>query len=426
MPGNMQFSTSARRMVLNTYLYAFTQRAAEFTFGNVVEFVPSHSAYEPFATLGAFPMMTQYMGTVNLESTGSFDWAIPQNVYKAASGINRMTYETDQIGAINAYIQGAGLEIPQFLQRKFSYELLLSTNSTTAPTSQYDYLDSPPGSSYGGNNGSNQFVTTADGKPFYSTQHVYPSGCIYQGTQSNILQGNLPATIDASTTIATLSAAILNDIGNVIVPFFHNIYNTNGDFMFGSMNESVMLEFHVPPALKLVFEQLGLNTNSFINMTTNVGARFMARIRCHAYYANCPSIKNNGQYISPQFANTYFVIMRPNYVTPFVGTVFSPLPAQYQSPLGSNGNPPNAQQARNAYQATAALFPDSIGDFGRYAGASTIIDQTFQMQGANAIPQTIEETFTLSPRFRGNIKPVFWQMSAMVVTQAAVGNFPTW
>src|SRR4029077_11067963 len=170
-------STSLQNNANAILASSFMTRYNELTWPKIGQAAPAvHRFVEPFALLGAAPLMSAFFGNMNDDFFNSFKLQVPMTLFKNKVNVSRPDLEFDQTGkSVLGAISRVGANMP--LGQDFSLaSKLMRSHLETTMTSFFD------GKSY---------AITFDGYPTYSGNHTFDGGAT---TQTNIFTSNLSYT----------------------------------------------------------------------------------------------------------------------------------------------------------------------------------------------------------------------------------------
>jgi phage major head subunit gpT-like protein len=351
----------------------------------------STSLVEPFTMIGAMPGLKLYNGALKFGQIPSFTLQVPNPLFKTGSEIGRTEFEGDQTGTLIKLSSQLGSRLAEFPDQLLAKRLLAGSTA---------------GSQYMTFRGT-QYTMTMDAQPFFSSVH---SDWYSGGNQSNIIQGTLPSTKAAMLAqgMATTAGQLQSDI-SVVIDKLSSVRDNAGIPFFPTIDTGKSVIVLVPrimePAAKLAFRTQG----SVIAQTTNIIPMFVKDVLTSGYLGGNFVDPETDTTISPINETDYYVFIIDDWVKPFYMQLFRPPTQQEMFPRG--------------YDAGAEIdrLLDSKSDVpidrdGATAFASSMVETTFQRQGANADAWTIiNEAFVMSARWRGNIAYGPWFTAYRVV-----------
>lgn len=266
----------------------------QLTWPSACRISPSFTGNEPYAFLGAAPVMTEFTGTVPSNAIQSFKMTVPNRIFVNSTDISIFDLWADQTaGTIASIAAQFGLTTvwnPEYL---FYYSLLNGRNSgSNNVTSRFD---------------GNTYSTTPDGLPIFSDNHPNYVG----GTFSNIIRGSGPGTQAQINATGVVSAAqnYWSDL-QAVAASAQTAMNTNGAPLFPTLNPAKNFVVIAPPQMGLAMN-LALRTEGWVDATTNIGNAWHKNLIINGLASSCPSIVTGAN--SNSVVNNVSSITSPNY-----------------------------------------------------------------------------------------------------------------
>lgn len=353
----------------------------------------STAAVEPHAILGAVPGLKLYNGNLKFPTIPSFTLQVPNLLFKNGLKVDRSEYELDQTRTVVQLAAQEGARLAEFPDQLFCKRLITGNQAN----SQYQTFKGT------------KYTTTLDGQPMFSTTH---SDWYSGGNQSNIIQGALPATKSAllAQTYATSANQMLQDI-QAVLDAVTSVRDNAGIPFFPTIDTKKSVVVVVPRILEPV-AALAFRTgaNAVISQTTNVAPMFIKDVKTSGYLSgNFVDPETDTTIVGPTQPTDYYVLIVDDWVKPFYFQMFRPPNADELFPRGYD-----AGAEIDRLLKTKSDVPIDVES--ATAFASTMVETTFQRQGANADAYTIEnEAFVMSARWRGNMIPGPWFTAYRVI-----------
>ena len=393
MPIVTNLQTSLVRDANATLATAFFPRWRGGFWQEIAGSYVSTAFVEPFALDGAAPMLQVFNGSMSARGVASWTLQVPNLLFKTIEDISRTSLEMDQTGTVLRRVAQMGIrlaQLPDFLMAKRIMTASLASSATVAFS------------------GSNYYTTFENGVPYFSTAHTTYAG----GNQSNILQGNLPATIASVTAqnIAALANAMQQDVMNAIATIA-TIVDDKGVQIFPSLDTEKHIVVMVPPVLRpvarLAFSTPGATiggtngTGGSSGATTSIGPMMVKRVVSSQLLAGCIDVEGAtpAATVSPVHQTDYYIWIEDDLCRPMYFQRFRPKKTGEYSPVGYN---PEAAAAAAIAACEKVGMNISAEAADVYAQAE--VDHNLSALGANAQRSVVEqEAFFMSPRMRGNV-----------------------
>lgn len=405
MPVTSSTSVATTRLANTAFTKWFWPRTYKSVWPRLCGTTKSHSMFEPFAFLGAVPLLKYYTGKIDNKPVNSFSQIIPNPLWKNFESYRRPQLEFDQTKTFQSRVGQHGVRIAQLTD--YILANLILTGSTAGSQNWVNFDD---GKTY---------VLTFDGQPLYGSHSLGGS------TFNNIITGNLPTTIaalnaqDIAVTVNQLQQAV-----SQIIQFVSTITDDTGATLFPDFDPAEQLTLMVPPCLAVaadLFEAggtIGGTSGSSSGATTNIGRKIVKNIVRWNLLGGCENVMSGGPAITgtsgarftPPNPTTFWWSIDSDLAKGFYFQRFMPLPTNETIPLGED---PNAQAAR--YIAAMAERGVNVRpeDADVYAAAEVSTD--FSAIGANANRNVIEkEEFFVSSRTRQFVYPGPWFCNGQV------------
>lgn len=351
----------------------------------------STSLVEPHAILGTVPGLSAWNGSLKFKTIPSFNLNVPNLLFKNGVKVDRTEYEADQTGTLIKLSAQMGARLAEFPDQLFCKRLIAGATSGSQ-------IVSFKGTTY---------YMTMDQLPFFSTTH---NDWYTGGTQSNIIQGTLPATkvALAAQSIATSASQLQQDLLKVI-DAVSSVRDNQGIAFFPNIDTGKSIIVLVPRILQPVADLAFLRPGSIISQTTNITPMYVKDVKTSGYLS--------GNFIDPETETTltpineteYYILVVDDWVKPFYLQLFRPPTNDELFPRGYNAG---AEIDRLlSEKQTVPVDVESATAF-----ASAMVESTFQKQGANADAYTIEqEAFVMGARWRGNFAYGPWFTAYKVI-----------
>jgi len=352
---------------------------------------------EPFSLAGATPLPRSWLpsGMTNSQPINSFSQFIPNLLLKSFEWINRWDIEFDQTRTIISRMSAHGVRLNEVLDYLCAKRIV--TASLASSATAISYFDNK---SYN--------LTFESGIPYFATNHNTFTG----GTQSNIIQGNLPNTtagINGQNIAATVNQ--LQEDLNAAIVNFTSIKDDKGVLLYPDFDPAKHLVVAVPPVLwmaaKLAFTtpsaMIGgsANANGSYGSTTNITPMFIKDVIMSPLLAGGPDVESQDPSVTyaPTAPTTYYYFMKYDLVEPVYFQRFAPLKNNELRPSGSNP----VAEAEAAIKATKAAFPDlDISTEAAEVFASAEIDNNLAALGNQSqLDVAANERFYIAPRLYG-------------------------
>lgn len=402
MPIIANTSASSVRLVNQAMAATFFPRAAKLLSPKVMGQYTTRSEYEPFSILGAAPVLTQFISGVQSDDIASFTFQSPSLIFKSYEEVNRSALETDQTGTLAKRTAWAGVRLAQWQDQLFFTKLItgnrVSSVTETAP------------------NG-NAYTVTMDGLPYFSAVHAFgPSG----QTQSNIINGGLPATVAGVIgQDSALTAQLLQRDMMAIQDRFSSYFDTVGSPINVDDDLASRIVLFVPPVLKagadLAFRSPGAMIggspgNSGSTGSTTFQHQIIREVVSSPYLKQMINTMD-GTTLTPTSPTEYYAFIVDDYVKPFYWQKFIPL-------INSMGMQTDSEVQRIMDAAAGAGYDIPSSSAALYA--TTEVDNNFGALGSQSQESTVaREKFFVSARARGNCSYGFPLVCIKIVPSGA-------
>lgn len=370
---------------------AYRPRVKNTMYTKLTRFTRSTRLVEPYPFYGSVPMMKNYIGTVAMSSPPSFQISIPNILQKAGMWMERTEVELDQTRSLLRFVSDFGVRLSEAPDMLLIKRIL---NGSSQSAVNITIPGATPG--YSG-----QYQYTLDGQPPFSTNHTnYFTG----GAVSNIIQGNLPATISAlnAQTPATTVQQLTADM-NLIINQISSVADTAGVPMYSNFDAGQSLIILGPKTmdttLTLAFAKQVNGQATIVNQTTNVLPQFVKDVITSSYFSGIPDPELQGStMITPVNPTDYYAIIVDDYVAPFYSQAFAPVSENDVFPRGYDVN----GEIDRMLDSLGDTSPASVAAATFYSSA--IIDMNLNRQGSNADAEmALRERGFIIPRVRYNI-----------------------
>jgi hypothetical protein len=397
MPVSANLSTSLVRDANVALALSFFPRWRKGFWAKICGETKSTRPVEPFALLGATPLPRSWLpsGMTNSQPINSFSQYIPNLLMKSWEYINRYDVEFDQTKTLLSRVNAHGVRLNEVLDYLCAKRIVTGASASSATT--VSYWDNK---SYN--------LTFENGIPPYATNHNTYIG----GNQSNIVQGQLPATVAgiAAQNISVTVNQLQQDLMNVITQIT-GYKDDKGVLLYPDFDPAKHLVVAVPPILwmaaKLGFTSPsavigGSNgTNGSSGSVTNITPMFIKDVIMSPLLAGGPDVESQdpSATYTPTAPTTYYYFIKYDLIEPLYFQRYAPLKTNELRPSGSN---PQAE-ANAAIKATKAAFPDlEIPDEAAEVFTSAEIDCNFGAIGTNSqLDVAANERFYVSGRLYG-------------------------
>lgn len=364
---------------------AFFPRAKEWLYPKLAGSYVSVRLVEPHSMIGSVPPMSLFNGQLKSKMLPSYSMNIPNLLYKNILDISQTEFEGDQTGALLQLSQAMGIRLAELPDQIFCKRLL--TGSSTTSVTQ-TFRGTP-------------YTVTFDGQPFFSTSHPGAANNGPNGTQSNIISGNLPSTIAGllAQDYATSANQLLRDLQTVLNTI-KTVVDTAGIPIFPTIDTKKSIVVVVPPILEPIAKLAFIpgSAQAVINQTTNIAPMFVRDVLTSGFLAGGwpdPEPGSTGGNVSPVNPTDYYVFVVDDWVRPFYTQLFRPLATDEMFPPGYDAG----AEVDRIIKSNSDIDVEPATLF-----ASTRVDTTFRRIGAEADRATIEsDAFTVSCRHRMNV-----------------------
>ena len=404
MPVTSGLSTSNTRLANTAFTKSFFPRAMRSVWPRLCGTSKSSSTYEPFAFLGAAPLLKYFQGTVQVQPIQSFSFRVPNPLWKNYEVIKRNQFEFDQTFSLPGRVGQHGIRVAQLTDYLLANVIL--TGST--PGSQ-NFANFDDGLTY---------TMTYDGQPLYGTHTVNVAGSLK--TYSNLLTGSLPTTANAidSQDVAVTANQMQQDVSR-IVKYVSTLVDQTGALLYPDFDPARQLILIVPAALwagaELGFRTqgtIGGSSGSSSGATTSIGYKMVKDVIFWSLLTACPNMQSGvpGAVINPPNETTYWFAIDGDYIKPYYFQRFMPVKPGQSIPFGEN---PQLQ----AEAIVRALSTEGINvrpeDADVYA--ATEVDTNLGALGNNSQPSVAsQEEFFISSRSRQFVYGAPWFTSGQI------------
>lgn len=327
MPVTAGLSTSTTRLVNTAFTKGFFPRAMQSVWPRLCGTTKSSSMYEPFAFMGAAPMLKYFQGTTNSQSIPSYNFKVPNPTWKNFEVIKRNQFQFDQTRTLNGRVGQHGIRVAQLTDYLLANVIL-----------------------NGDKNGSQNFTNFDDGITYtmtYDGLTLFSQGHSINGTTfSNIITGNLPDTsaLVQAQDIAVTANQLQRDY-SLIITFIASLTDNTGALLYPDFDAKRQLILMFPPCLgagaKLAFQTsgtIGGSSGSSSGATTNIGKEMVKDVIVWSLLQGCPNMTSglpNGT-LSPTYQTQYYWAIDADYIRPYYFQRFMPVQSGQSIPLGED------------------------------------------------------------------------------------------
>lgn len=360
---------------------AFFRRAQDWLYPHLCSSYVSVKAVEPLVTIGAVPPLRAYTGTLRFKNIPSYNMNVPNLLFKSAFGIQRSAFEFDQTRVLPQLAPQTGIAVAE-LPDQLVFKRILNGSSASSASVVFDF----DGKTY---------TTTMDGLSYFNTAHTMSDS---GGTQSNIIQGNLPNTnaLVQAQDIATTAQQIVQDF-SIALQTIKDYKNTNGMPIFPNLDTKRSVVIVCPPTLEPAMHLAFLTPGSTIAQTSNIMPYYVRDVFSSGYLDGFPDPEDEtgSTNINPVNATDYYIFIVDDFVKPFYMQMFKP--------VGENDIFPRGYNADGVIDAIRRINKGMTVEQATLF-ASTSVDTTFRRVGAESDAYTIQnERFLVAGRYRGNL-----------------------
>ncbi len=287
---------------------AFLPRAKKWLFPLVSQSYEATNFVEPHVIGGAAPSLRRFRGTVN--STGIPSWRLycTTPLYKNKIQLDRSETEHDQTRTLLRKADEIGVAIADFPEQLWAAKLLKGDSASVGS-------ESFEGTTY---------QTTMDGLAQFSASHQL-NGVT---SQSNIIQGSLPQTLEIlqESDIALMANYMQRDL-NKIVKAIKTVKNNQGLPIYPTLDLKENIVVVVPAALEVVAQRAfksGLiggspGSNGSTGSSDSVAPMFVKDVLVSGYLDGGfpdPEVET-GATVSPTYDTQWYVLIVSDRVKPF-------------------------------------------------------------------------------------------------------------
>lgn len=355
---------------------AFFPRAKKWIYPRICGSYTSTALVEPHAILGAAPPLRKFLGRMTAKGVPSWRADVPNPLFKNILKVDQTDYEGDQTKTLISLSQQIGVRLSEFPDTAFCYRILRGSTAN----SQYESFQGQ------------QYTLTFDGQPYFSASHDVGNGAV----QSNIIQGELPATKDLilDDDYATNAIRMQRDVQRLISAI-KTVKDNQGQPLFPTLEMKESVVVMVPPILEPIAALAFRSEKSVINQTTNVAPLFVKDVISTGYLEGLSNpYSEEGEIVTPVNETDYYVFIDNDFIKPMYVQLFRP-------PKDNELFPPDYDVDAEIDRILKANSEITVDQAVLYA--STRVDTTFNKIGENADAYTIEnENFLMSGRYRGN------------------------
>lgn len=376
----------------------------------------SSAIAEPFAFLGASPLLRLFQGMITSQPISSYTMMIPNPLWTNFEIIKRNQFEFDQTRTLNAQVGQMGVKVAQTTDYILANMIL---NGSTAGSQTFIMPEFP----------NVPYTMTFDNQPIYSASHTNDGG---KTLFNNILQGQLPNTAAAvAAQDLTVTANQLQRDMMTLGQFIASLTDDKGALLLPDFDPARQLILMVPPILQPAAE-LAFRTQGTLGgsgsggggssgSTTNIGYKMVKDVIPWSLLQNCPNIMTNqlSASLSPGVnglagaATTYYWAIDGDYVKPWVFQRFMPIKANETVPFGQDAYAQAERVLSLANKGGLKVSPEAAEVY-----AATEVDSNLGALGANAQESVVtRQEFFISSRTRQMIAPGPWFLNGKIDPQ---------
>ena len=404
MPSTGSLSVANIRLANTAFSKTFFPRAMRAYWPRLCGTTRSSSIYEPFAFLGAAPILKYFNGQVASRPIQSWSMKVPNPAWKNLDVIKRNTFEFDQTFSLPGRVGQHGIRVAQLTDYLLANVIL---KGSTAGSQNFTNFDD--GVTY---------TMTFDGQPLYGSHTITTPGGTT--TFNNILTSAIPNTVAAvDAQDLTVTANQLQLAVSLAVKYFATLTDDSGALLYPDLDPARQLIVIVLPALwagaELAFRTqgtLGGSNGSSSGSTTNIGYKMVKDVISWSLLQNCPDMVSGspGAMLSPPNPTSFWIAVDGDYIKPYYFQRFMPLRPGQSIPLGED---PMAQAEAIVKALGQSGIDVRLEDAEVYA--ATEVDSNLGALGANSQPSVaIREEFFISSRSRQMVYPGPWMASVQV------------
>ena len=388
MPNILNLQTSLVRYANAAFARTFFPRFRKQSWPSIARPFVSTASVEPFAFLGAAPLLTKFNGTMRSRGINSWNLNSPNLLYKNFEDLSRGDIEKDQTGTFLQRVGWHGVraaQAPDYLLCK----KIITGHLTSSATVTFE------GQTYN--------TTLEPDIPYFSNAHNTWTG----GTQTNVLVGSCLSTkaAFAANNVGLNAQAMTADIA-ALIDLIAGVKDDTGAQIWPDFDPAENLVLWVPPimraAARLAFQTGGAilggspGNSGTTGSTTAIGATLVKDVKSPGLLASLtdPDDQNQGP-LTPDYDTAYYAFVVYDMVPPFFYQRFRPL--KQSEIINTTEYNPAAESDRIMEKMSELGKPVSRESADVYA--STIIDHNLNAIGANATRDVVEqEKFFISTR----------------------------
>lgn len=348
---------------------------------------PATNLVEPFSILGAAPGLVKFSGAAKSKRLPSWTLQVPMHLYKNIVDIDRTELEGDQTRSLCKMVEQAGVQLA-WLPDRVLMSKILKGHTTASVTERF--------------NGTN-YTVTIDGLPFFHPAHTTWAG----GTQSNIIQTTLPATLAGvaaqaiATTVEQLQQAIQTAIKRI-----KTVKNNQGEPFYPELEtkDSIVLlfpsglEYYAKLAFQTAGSMIGSGVSGASGSTTNIAPTLVKDVHCSGRLDGMIDPEDESS-LSPSAETCFYAFVVDDRVRPFYQANFRPPGASDLFPDGYNIDAEVSRMLREA----GGSGENSITADQATLFAGSIVEHNFGAVGDRATRDVVEtESMFVSARSRSN------------------------
>lgn len=371
---------------------AFLSRAKEWLWPRVCASVITTSLIEDYALGGAISPLTQYNGQLTSRDIPSWKPRIPNPMANTITEVDRTELVGDQTRTLMRLVDEMGVKLADYPEQLWTSKLLKGGQASSA-FAQF--------------NGHN-LQLTMDGLPVFG-----PHTLDGVTSQTNIIVGNLPATLAGIYNLPDISAAALlmqRDLLQIVYKY-KTLKDNNNIPIWPTIETRKNILVLCPSAIEVVaalaFRASGVigganGSGGTSGSTSTIAPMFVKDVVCSGYLdGGFPDPAPNnasqvGQILYPPYPTTYWIMLTHDRIKPMYVQLFKPVTEGEIFPKGYNID-----------SVINAAIKEGGGEVNRematyFAGA--LVEHNFGAWGSNATRDVVTtQKHFASAQWRGNI-----------------------